>query len=107
MRSYVRYETRYNVNAKIIHNRLGRGRTCFNHINTDVLDTRLDLLLHKTRRNDVNPLDARGVLSSECRGGRHRIALVCRENLLIGFEAPAALTQQEQVSSVATRGHAG
>jgi hypothetical protein len=47
------------------------------------------LLLHKRRRSLMNPKNTLRVLSSQSRCRGHSIAAMRRNDLLIGFEAPA------------------
>jgi hypothetical protein len=49
-------------------------QTCFDDIHADIFDASLDLLLYETRRDGMNGLDARRILSSKCCCGRHGIA---------------------------------
>jgi hypothetical protein len=63
--------------------------TSFDNIDTNIFHNSLDLLLYECRRGFVNPIDALSVLSSQSSRRGHGIATMCRDDFLVGFEAPA------------------
>jgi hypothetical protein len=66
--------------------------TSFDNINANIFHNSLDLLLYKRRGSFVNPVHALSVLSSQSGRRGHGIAAMCRDDFLIGFEAPARFT---------------
>lgn len=61
--------------------------TRLDNINTNILNAGLNLLSNKVGRNDVDSLDALGVLRSEGRGGRHGVAAMSGDDLLVSFKS--------------------
>lgn len=61
--------------------------TSLDNINTNILNTGLNLLSHKLGGNDVDGLDALGVLRREGRGGRHGVAAMGGDDLLVRLES--------------------
>lgn len=63
--------------------------TSLHNINPNILHNSLNLLLYKRRRSLMNRKNTLRVLRSQSRGSSHSIAAMRRNDLLIGFEAPA------------------
>lgn len=76
-------------------------RTCFDHVDTDVFNARLNLLLHEICRNDMNSLDTHGILRRQGRGSSHGITAMRCQNLLIGLQATTMVTRR-MISFVAS-----
>lgn len=66
-----------------------RRFTSLDNINTNILNTGLNLLSNKLGRNDVDGLDALSVLRREGRGGRHGVAAMSGDDFLICLESTA------------------
>lgn len=64
-----------------------RRLTRLDNINTNILNTGFNLLSHKLGRNDVDGLDALGILRREGRGGRHGVAAMGGDDLLVRLES--------------------
>jgi hypothetical protein len=63
--------------------------TGLDNINTNILNAGFNLLSHKLGGNDVDGLDALGVLRREGRGGRHGVAAMGGDDLLVRLESAA------------------
>jgi hypothetical protein len=77
--------------------------TSFDNINTNIFHNSLDLLLYKRRGSFVNPIHALSVLSSQSGRRSHGIAAMCRNDFLIGFEAPARFASARCVFKISKR----
>jgi hypothetical protein len=67
-----------------------RARTSLDDIDPDIPEAGIDLLAHKRRRDGVHAVDAQRVLCRQRRRRRHGEAAMCRDDLLVRLEAPAA-----------------
>lgn len=67
----------------------GAKSTGLDDVDTDVLDTEIDLFLYEGGGDLVDVLDAEGVLGGQGRGGGHCVAFVGRDHFLISFETTA------------------
>lgn len=78
----------------------GPKLTRLDDVGADILNTRLDLLGHKVSRHDVDALNAEGVLRRESRGGRHSVAAMRGDDLLVGFKSPKWCLLDDVVSEM-------
>lgn len=65
----------------------GKLFTGLDDVDAHILETGLDLLLDKVGRDGVDVLDAEGVLGRQGRGGRHGVAAMSGEDLLVRLES--------------------
>lgn len=68
------------------------------HVGPNVLQTRLNLPLHKLGRDDMDALDARRVLHRQGRRRRHAVASMRGEHLLASLQAAAPRTNATSAS---------
>lgn len=61
--------------------------TSLHDVHRDILHDSLDLALHEPRRHDMHTLDARRVLLRQGRRGRHGVAPMGGNDLLVRLEA--------------------
>ena len=65
---------------------MSSSNTCLDYIYANVIYASFDLFLHKVRWRLVDTVDTLSVLGSQGRSGRHRIAAMSGDHLLVGFE---------------------
>lgn len=58
----------------------------------DVVEAGVDLLPQERRRHRVDVVDAQGVLGRQRRGGRHGVAPMGGDDLLVRLEAPGEVS---------------
>jgi hypothetical protein len=65
--------------------------TSFDHVHANVADTRINQLQYEGWRYRMNINDAHRVLGGQSGGGRHCIAAMSGNDLLVCFQAPMNL----------------
>lgn len=68
---------------------VGELGTSLDNINSHILDTEVDLLPYKLRRDVVDIRHAKGVLCSQSRSSGHGVAFVSCNHFLISLETTA------------------
>jgi len=69
------------------HSEIVDQLTSLDNIDTDIFNTSIDLLRDEIGGNHMNALDALSVLRSQSRSGRHSVAAISSDDLLIRFKS--------------------